>query len=79
MFEKFSNLDIDSAGSGGEYTVQVRDYITINERFDLTRLPGWLRMDKRCPSLGGEQLWRSTGRTAMSRLVDEPSRGRLVF
>lgn len=22
MFEKFSNLDIDSAGSGGEYTVQ---------------------------------------------------------
>jgi alpha,alpha-trehalase len=24
MFEKFSNLDIDSAGRGGEYTVQVR-------------------------------------------------------
>ena len=79
MFEKFSNLDIASAGSGGEYTVQVRDCITINERFDLTRLPGWLRMDKRCPSLGGEQLWRGTGRTAMSRLVDEPSRDRLVF
>lgn len=24
MFEKFSILDIDSSGSGGEYTVQVR-------------------------------------------------------
>ena len=24
MFEKFSNLDVDSAGQGGEYTVQVR-------------------------------------------------------
>ena len=24
MFEKFSNLDVDSAGRGGEYTVQVR-------------------------------------------------------
>lgn len=24
MFEKFSNLDIDSAGRGGEYVVQVR-------------------------------------------------------
>lgn len=23
MFEKFSNLDIDSAGRGGEYVVQV--------------------------------------------------------
>ena len=23
MFEKFSNLDVDSAGRGGEYTVQV--------------------------------------------------------
>jgi alpha,alpha-trehalase len=23
MFEKFSNLDVDSAGGGGEYTVQV--------------------------------------------------------
>jgi hypothetical protein len=23
MFEKFSNLEIDSAGRGGEYTVQV--------------------------------------------------------
>jgi alpha,alpha-trehalase len=22
MFEKFSNIDIDSAGRGGEYTVQ---------------------------------------------------------
>lgn len=22
MFEKFSNLDVDNAGSGGEYTVQ---------------------------------------------------------
>ena len=27
MFEKFSNLDVDSAGQGGEYTVQVRLYI----------------------------------------------------
>ena len=24
MFEKFSNMDVDSAGQGGEYTVQVR-------------------------------------------------------
>ena len=23
MYEKFSNLEIDSAGGGGEYTVQV--------------------------------------------------------
>ena len=29
MFEKFSNLDVDSAGQGGEYTVQVRFFFTI--------------------------------------------------
>lgn len=78
MFEKFSNLDVDSAGSGGEYTVQVGT-VLLSMYGLMTRLPGWLRMDKRCRSLGGEQLWRGTGRTAMSRLVDEPSRDRLVF
>ena len=28
MFEKLSNLDVDSAGQGGEYTVQVRFFFT---------------------------------------------------
>src|SRR5690349_296972 len=32
MFEKFSVLDVDSAGRGGEYTVQVRP-------FNMTSMP----------------------------------------
>ena len=52
MFEKFSNLDVDSAGQGGEYTVQVRLYIFfITFFFFLTKLKffffwvDWFRMD----------------------------------
>jgi len=35
MFEKFSNLDIDSAGRGGEYTVQVKPSFKLCSRSTL--------------------------------------------
>ena len=55
MFEKFSNLDVDSAGRGGEYTVQVREksrmrpVIFVCGYFPVTDvITGWIRLDEWC-------------------------------
>ena len=59
MFEKFSNLDVDSAGQGGEYTVQVRFFFFFfhlkEKHFFLNIfffLVGWFRMDQWSFALG---------------------------
>jgi hypothetical protein len=60
MFEKFSNLDVDSAGRGGEYTVQVRIICGVIYIFPLHAhhviLTGWLRMDQRRGFVGCQYI-----------------------
>jgi len=62
MFEKFSAFDIDSAGRGGEYTVQVscaslrcRDEMSTLLKF-LLYFVGWIWLDQWCSSLDCELL-----------------------
>ena len=67
MFEKFSNLDIDSAGRGGEYTVQVSVNVYSLVLWPLNyHWQGWLWLDKRRGSLGCEELWPDIGGSAVS-------------
>lgn len=62
MFEKFSNLDIDSAGRGGEYVVQVRISVSRGAPFLLTSHGslGRFRLDKRRLVMDSQQLRQCT-------------------
>lgn len=51
MFEKFSISDIDSAGRGGEYTVQVSLAVPAIQQRVHADLTGRLRLDKWSSSL----------------------------
>ena len=58
MFEKFSNLDVDSAGGGGEYTVQVRIscYFLLAVLTDIYYLVHRMDLDGRTESRSGLQV-----------------------
>lgn len=59
MYEKFSILEVDSAGSGGEYTVQVGLlYVIFSFGCGVDRFPGWIRVDKRSRALDREHVWQ---------------------
>jgi alpha,alpha-trehalase len=51
MFEKFSNLDIDSAGRGGEYTVQAGFGWTNGVALWIAAHYGDVLVTPQCPSL----------------------------
>ena len=61
MYEKFSILNIDSAGGGGEYTVQVSIVpvaVFVCKSLMIYPLVGWFWMDQRSSIMGCEQLWQ---------------------
>ncbi len=71
MFEKFSILDIDSSGRGGEYTVQVRTnclYVDlyIAKGYQST---GGIWLDERCRSVDRRQLWKCPCCTQVSQFT----------
>ncbi|KAG5717580.1 Trehalase [Termitomyces sp. T112] len=51
MFEKFSNVDIDSAGRGGEYTVQAGFGWTNGVLLWVSSLYGGMLVEPECPNL----------------------------
>lgn len=57
MFEKFNTTDVNSSGSGGEYTVQVRVLAPYSlELMLMLHCAGWIRVDERCRTLDCGQL-----------------------
>ncbi|GLB38558.1 putative alpha-trehalose glucohydrolase [Lyophyllum shimeji] len=55
MFEKFSNLDVDSAGRGGEYTVQAGFGWTNGVVLWVASLYGGVLAEPQCPSILAQQ------------------------
>ncbi|KAF9464208.1 trehalase [Collybia nuda] len=61
MFEKFSNLDIDSAGRGGEYTVQAGFGWTNGVVLWVSSVYGGVLVEPVCPNLLDQPLGGSGG------------------
>src|ERR1700733_11362106 len=73
MYEKFSIFEVDSAGSGGEYTVQVRLlYAIFSFGCGIDRLLGWIRMDERSRALDREHVWQYSNGPPVPNSVDYP-------
>ena len=56
MFEKFSNLHIDSNGSGGEYTVQAGFGWTNGVALWVTNVYGGLLDTPKCPNIAADAV-----------------------
>lgn len=61
MYEKFSNLNVDSSGSGGEYTVQTGFGWTNGVLLWATASYGELLVAPQCPSLAALVSSSSSG------------------
>ena len=64
MFEKVSMLDIDVAGSGGEYVGKLKLLAVLRKCLfiasHLVRSSSWIRMDKWCGIMDSSELWVGT-------------------
>ena len=71
MYEKFSSLDIDSAGGGGEYTVQVTYYFPSFLGIAVLIIAvGWVWLDERSSALDHEYLWSYSDGSSVPSSVD---------
>ena len=66
MFEKFSNLDIDSAGSGGEYTVQAGFGWTNGVVLWVANAYGSVLDAPKCPNITADAVSNGSGSSGSS-------------
>ena len=64
MFEKFSNLEIDSAGRGGEYTVQAGFGWTNGVALWVAHNYGSILDAPKCPDITADAVSGTSGNTA---------------
>ncbi|KAG5724287.1 Trehalase [Termitomyces sp. T112] len=73
MFEKFSNLDVDSAGRGGEYTVQAGFGWTNGVVLWVSSFYGGVLVEPECPSLITMPTTSNNGQNGAVRLTGNGS------